>query len=228
MALTPQVNFGNMLMTPGGNIAGSCCCESGPQPSSCPDGDPEMVITVTADDVNLPVTWCGITWQPSGSTLGANERYSGQSATVCPTLYRKEKSKVPFGTPYYQWNANHLWYNNVGGKLRIQREANANGATFGFWAAANAISVQPSGGSLARMSHYFGGLFSVGYPAGQTTTYTNLVDSTIAFGQLVQAPRYLDPPGYQLYSNTIYPNTSMFGSYNDGTVTYTWKQGNGW
>ena len=103
MPMTIQHTVGGavLITSVAGAIAGECCCGTTTTTTptiSCGSTDclsfgspvqcPAVVLTVTAADGNLPVTWCGITWRPSTfSPLGDNDRYSGQSAQVCPGTY---------------------------------------------------------------------------------------------------------------------------------------------
>ena len=82
MALTLQRTAnGNLLRLTNGNMQGSCCCGGGTTPSTCPNSDPEVLVTITGNGpggTNETITWCGETWTPA---------QSGQTRTICPNFY---------------------------------------------------------------------------------------------------------------------------------------------
>jgi hypothetical protein len=65
-------------------------------------------LTITADDADLPITWCGFTWLKSTTAkdgdpeIAATQAYSGETKCACPTAY-----VVPTST----FNANQ-WLQN--------------------------------------------------------------------------------------------------------------------
>jgi hypothetical protein len=62
--------------------------------SSCPDADPEMVLTVTGSTGTI--TWCGETWVLPGE--------SGDPKTVCPDIYNKGiYTAVSPGARQHRW-----------------------------------------------------------------------------------------------------------------------------
>jgi hypothetical protein len=75
--------------------------------------NPSIQLTITAADVDLPITWCGKTWIKSTESKGANDYYSGETACVCPSTYKKTRSAVP--------TASHKWA--FGTSLVLQRNS---------------------------------------------------------------------------------------------------------
>ena len=65
MALTLQRTAnGNLLRLTNGDMQGSCCC-GGTIPSTCPSGNPEILLTVTGN--TYTVNWCSEIWTPAQS-----------------------------------------------------------------------------------------------------------------------------------------------------------------
>jgi len=106
MALQVLTN-GNLLAIDG-KLRNECCCTGGgtaecPKTLNCSGGtEPSMCIRVTADDADLPITWCGKTWQKSTNATGP---YSGDAQEVCPTNYNSGSST--FGQ-YWRYNTTSL------------------------------------------------------------------------------------------------------------------------
>lgn len=204
MAFTHQMTTGgSILRTDAGDIQGECCCGGNP----C-DPDPSMVITVTAIDANLPVTWCGITWVKSTtSPLGVNDRYSGQSAEVCPTFYNKSRSSYTttmsrvrkFGAEGWEWGTANQH------SLNMQRQFLeylwAGSCTYAF--NINQLFIAQSYDSIT-------------FACGGNSPNTLKSDL-----QLITA---VSAATYSSYSLTA----PYFSSHTVGGVTYAWEKGAGW
>jgi len=91
MGTIQRLSGGNYILAIDGQIRTSCCCAT-TTGITCANNDPSMVLTITAPDGDLPITWCGKTWVASTETPGANEAYSGQPQQVCPTSYTLNSS----------------------------------------------------------------------------------------------------------------------------------------
>jgi hypothetical protein len=83
----------------------NCCCSPADTNActgvTCPPltgfpNPPNVEITLTSVDANLPITWANITWVKSvggggpADPLPANQRRSGEPACVCPGVYTKD------------------------------------------------------------------------------------------------------------------------------------------
>jgi hypothetical protein len=117
-------------------------------------------LKVTADDANLPVAWCGITWVKSEAgggppdPLAANQRRSGQGACVCPTNHVKVNNS---STGRYE-----IW--RYGVSLRLDRIV-----TYATYSGRNLLWINPNGAGLIQ-SHY-GHVFK-GISATSTYVFT--------------------------------------------------------
>jgi hypothetical protein len=183
--------------------------------------DPSMLITITAPDGSLPITWCGITWRPSTfSPLGPNDRYSGQSAEVCPTAYRKARSVYTgfYGPTTVIYSGQHRWF-FTGSELHLQRQYNVSYLTFGFWFAPfgggnlNLLSLKVGEDDFKTFTGNQATRFSV---AGFPNSNTVVADLNKILG--VVSPTY---NGYELTND-------FFGSHVVSGITYTWAKGAGW
>jgi hypothetical protein len=183
-------------------MANTCCCGTGTTGSSCLNGYPEMVISITASDANLPVTWCGITWQKSTYTpLGSSDRSSGQVATICPTTYFKGVQTTP--TVIYS----HAWLYGTG--------AATTGLRMGRRLATNLFPPNRWGNTLYLRND------GKDYRYGFLPPYT----STIIIYSTLNKILGVSPAttGNYLLTN------DYFGSYTSPSgVQYTWSRGAGW
>lgn len=143
----PVFYDGKILFTDDGAIAmtENCCCQATTTAIPCTDDNPSMVLTVTADDANLPVTWCGKTWVKSTATPGTDEAYSGQPQQVCPTSYNKDTP--PSGA--------HEWIHAEAGTtttdLTVKRQYTAAGGL-------NGVYINPAA-YYAHLSGFFGSYY---------------------------------------------------------------------
>jgi len=168
---------------------------------------PRMEVTITAADVSLPKTWCGITWQPSSvEDLGWNERYSGESATVCPNRYdlAKRTTLLPDPPPYDR-RINRWQYWHVTG-LELDRYIYVQPDPSEWWlrqrAATNHLQVDGRQDEVFYWYHF-----------GQPFTY--ILHSQL--GEILGVPI----PTLNSYRLT----NPFFGLVTDGSgVTFTWKK----
>jgi len=129
----------------GATFASCTDCEVVPNdcfdnPLAC-GGDPSLELRITADDVDLPITWCGKTWVKSTETPGANEALSGQGQCVCPTFHVKSVG--------YTRSSNYEYW-RFDPSLRLERFINAGGA------GANVLQINAGAGAVnSYYWHYF-------------------------------------------------------------------------
>jgi hypothetical protein len=203
-----------------------CCLSGNPVPA--------IQVTVTADDADLPVTWCGITWEKSTTSITNPEtqRKSGQSAKVCPAVYIKNKQFTSNITSFFygpfgdRWFAANRWIiaNNLSlsrsYEIRAPRTGDGGAFTgnlypYGIY---NRLTVK---GSIDRIAW-----------SGQNPPATERPISLDGFGAsyligklALSLNNVLEPqPTYNDYLLT----DEYFGSHTTGGVTYTWIKGNGW
>lgn len=210
MALTPQDYFGNMLMTEGGAIAGSCCC-GGAEPSSCTDDYPEILVTVLdADYAGGDLNWAGQTWTQA-------EVQAGTQKIACPTSYTLQafttivspSNTQKFG--YERWVATNLLLVRGIGYARA-----GAGATQWY-----------------QIDNYNADDLDLGYPnislrifKGYDTAvppFTHTVTSTYYanLGGIISGVARATKSDYRILN-------AWFGSIVIGGITYTWARGNGW
>lgn len=110
--------FGNCLLLP----------QLAPAVSSCPGGDPEVLLTVfDADYAGGNMQWCGETWTPA-------EIQAGTTKTVCPTSY------TPGGASAYWGAVNLKLFAQIVGPYAIHQVIFSSGFDtaglqgFGLWA----------------------------------------------------------------------------------------------
>ena len=177
-------------------IAGSCCCGGA---SSCPDGDPEMYVTLfDADYAGGNITWCGETWTNAEVQSGV------EKGPVCPTTYTLGKTTT---TSISRTYAAHNWA--IAG-LQLKRIAFR---TAGVGQKLEGVYLlNPSVTASYRYWFAYGG----GPP--------NYSGANTGFGTL---PNVLGEPYVALNNYNI--TDAFFGSYtNPSGVTYSWRKGNGW
>jgi len=171
---------------------------------------PSMVISVIADDEDLPVTWCGRTWIKSTETRLSGQLYSGEKAKVCPSVYRKEKVTKTLTTSYQYQTAVHLW--GISG-LNMGRY---------YWTyysgtkrADNGLVVFPQGAYPITLWDL---VYHMAYPPG--TAWSAMVQHS-GMNKVVYEPR----PTRNSYELT----SAFFGTATDANgVQFTWQQGDGW
>ena len=212
--------------------------------------DSEMILTITAPDSDLPITWCGITWVTSGtSPLGPNQRYSGESASVCPDNQILNFSNGTAVTPSFgtvvgtffrataQWRAGGisdygLILNNDYNAERTPGTpwfrtyapfltiGNRNGATVGL------IPTGAAPAAFIRDQIAWGN--AIGFATrpvtgvtGQPTPY-----ATSQLGLLNTASTYI----YYDFTKDLGDALGLrfFGSHQIGNVIYAWERGAGW
>jgi hypothetical protein len=151
-------------------------------------------IKITANDADLPITWCGITWVKSTTTPGANQIQSGDIARVCPTRYI-ELANAQTWKP----TASHHW-DFVGAGIDFKLQANQ----FTYISYYNRIYL----GTIAKDNQRWypsGTLYSSTYEIGLLTGYAR----ADAYGQWTIQPGFFG-------SHTV---TGV-----GGNVTYTWSR----
>lgn len=172
-----------------------------PVPSTCANDYPEVVLTVTG--TTGTITWCGETWVLPGD--------SGVQKTVCPTTFWKQQE--------YQIDKDvrvqHIW--KKAGQLSMSRQYNLSYSSgSGWWASKdtcfNKVKFKGSVTDSVLWSWYSSNFPLVG---GPLTEYQYIYLSLISNEATVT------------YNNYLITN-AFFGSYVDGTTTYTWERGNGW
>jgi hypothetical protein len=146
------------------------------------------------------ITWCGTTWTPT-------EIQNGVWKCVCPSVYGKYSYLLETSVS----TAIHAWQVDNGGtgpaNLYMLRSYIITGTT------ANAVGIQ--GGTLAGVKRdFFSASFGV---PNLTVTTLGVVPTSI----LKQKPVIAD---YLLTEDPQWLN----GSYVNGAVTYSWKQGINW
>lgn len=182
---------------------------TGTTPSSCPNSDPEMVVTVTG--AVGTINWCGETWVLPGD--------SGVQKTVCPTAYSKQKSTtnaVPGAK--YAFIAEHYW-RNLSDTVGLDLLRNYHVQYFYYkWQSVginrNALIVGPD-----RDSRTWGVKFSSRPATGGFYPTANTLYSDINQILTVTPPYYAG--NYNLTG-------AFFGSHVIGGITYAWAKGNGW
>lgn len=88
---------GGVLKLSGGTLMRECCCGGA---SSCPDGDPEIRITLSDPDyAGGNITWCGETWTPAQIQTGTDTR------TICPTFWQNDRA----GSATGNYNFTNIW-----------------------------------------------------------------------------------------------------------------------
>jgi hypothetical protein len=176
-----------------------------------------MKLTVTSSDANLPVTWCGIEWVKSeagggpADPLAANQRRSGEQATICPTSYVigqgtvAPPSTVQFARERWQFNSH----------LRLTRGV-IDSAFFGncyFDDQYNRLKLLTTLDDSRSI-------------AGCTGPTTSTPQNDLSMILSVIMPTYSE----YLIQNEFF--TSYNGGANPGItsggVTYYWERGNGW
>jgi hypothetical protein len=172
-------------------------CDGGP---AC-GGDPSIQLTVTADDVDLPITWCGKTWVASTETPGVNQAYSGTAQCVCPTTYIAPHNNTLVPT------AEHIWrhYDHGTNELLIQRFSYS-----GLFSAENRLSL--------RLDATNNGINLIAYDVFRYY-FSSFDYSTFQLG-LISAII----PTVSNYQIT----DSYFGTYSQSGIDFTWAKGERW
>ena len=169
-----------------------------------------MILSVTGQSGDFPITWCGVTWVYSGAT-GAEENNGGQ-ARVCPTNY---VDTPQYNVAPYVLAANERWTHIGSGRgLKLCRRDLLNTGTLGTFSAYNVIVLfytgQNFGWTNGVQTNNGGASFEVNNPASFDVLNLGTINNPI--------PTTND---YQILD-------VQFGSYTNGTVTYKWSKGNGW
>ena len=189
-------------MTTSGGIAKSCCCGANP----CAP-DPSVIVTIAAADGNLPVSWCGITWEKSTTTITtpATQRHSGESAEVCP-LFTYERFKGTFKVVGQTWYRGlELWVaTNNTSWLWMERRWEQKKASPSVTNILNRVSIRKTGPPGWQSFH----------SVNAKSSYTTLAISLS-----------LEP--FATYNDYLLTD-GFFGTYTNSGVTYTWARGNGW
>lgn len=129
---------------------------------------------------------------------------SGKQYTVCPTQYEKGTST---GGSTVNWR--HRWFNGNGIGLELFRRYLSYHGDSTFYTNLNFLNLP---GITAK------DIFAKSWQTNQSTAVT--IDSTFDLGLISGEP---------LPQKTNYTITNAwFGSYDDGTYTYTWSRGSGW
>lgn len=202
---------GKILFTDSGAVAmdPACCCTATTTTGLiCAGGtEPSIVLTITAPDGDLPISWCGKTWVKSTETPGVDEAYSGQPQEVCPVFYTK-------GVTSGSLTVNHIhrWANNNGVGLEMFRRYLSYYSSFSaFFTNVNFLALAGLGATVKDV-----------FAKSWQTTYATatVIDSTFNIGLISAEP---------LPQKTAYTLTNgFFGSYTTGNVTYAWAMGTNW
>jgi hypothetical protein len=182
----------------------------------CPDGSggyyPSMNVQIDASDSELPITWCGITWQPSSvSPLSENERHSGESAEICPQTYFFGIEDPEGFTP--KRDRRHKWVGPLA-NLVMTREMNFEGSYWAWW---NKLWI--AHGTFFKADEYYwyagsSGNCSLVTPTSFSQTVTN------ALNMIIGEP-HATCSSYKL-------TDAWFGSRSFNNVQYTWWKDAGW
>lgn len=217
MTMQKSTGVGAVLMLDNGTLMKECCC--GGSPSSCPDSDPEALLTVSGSSGTI--NWCGETWN-----LPAD---SGQTRTVCPTLYTQYQYTATGLTPN-GYRAENVWAHFVAGanRLTLRREYGiiptvnntgwyrGRGSTYNNLAQIN-LNAYTNGG---EDKIYWSGNFSIGDPTRPVApTNTNLSYSYLGILTVGEPIPYWNDYGI---------TDSQFSTFTKAGITYTWARGNGW
>jgi hypothetical protein len=185
-------------------------CEASPSPAFspsppnacasqvCANGWPSMQISIQADDVDLPITWCGKTWVASTVTPGANQAHSGEFQCVCPSTYT---------LPVAYANQNH--WGGPGGELNL-----FHSTQFGF-IALRRVDMSPTNFVSSAKS------VCVGTQNNCADTSTGVFAGSPVRGCL---PKATPGPGV---ANAFIEDCQFF-SHMVGGVKYTWRRGINW
>jgi hypothetical protein len=157
-----------------------------------------MQLAITADDVDLPITWCGKTWVASTVTPGANQAHSGEFQCVCPSTYI---------LPVAYANQNH--WGGPGGELNL-----FHSTQFGF-IALRRVDMSPTNFASSAKS------VCVGTQNNCADTSTGVFAGSPVRGCL---PKAAPGPGV---ANAFIEDCQFF-SHMVGGVTYEWKKGLNW
>jgi hypothetical protein len=209
-----------------------CCLNGLPVPS--------MEITVTANDADLPVTWCGITWEKLTTTLtNANQRHSGDSANVCPNGYGlgREKGSITstFSVAFKCTWAFENWTNFQGGnQLRLMRNYMIQeGSTFdpgsAFRYAPAAVPVPNDNAQRLQVLNIPGDnqLFR-NYNRRKTRPIPPAPTSTFSFNIPYFSMGILNAGEIPYYDNYRLTDSFFDGSVTNNGVTYAWSRGRLW
>ena len=178
-----------------------CTTSSGCTVNGVPVLCPTVQATVTADDADLPVSWCGITWLKSTTAITDpdTERHSGESAAICPIFYRLETTDTNIRREH--------WKVGTGGPgenyLKMTR----------YWCG----NCTPLGGTIRKKNIIM--LFGSNAFRSQWSYNSKSIYSNLGIGLSAVA----------LPESTDYRITdAFFSSITSGGVTYTWARGPNW
>lgn len=192
---------GKILVTSNSfKVAGSCCC-SGVQPSSCPNEDPEMYLTVfDADYSGSDITWCGETWTP------AEVQANTEKGPVCPTSYTKNSS-----TFFYNYRT-HDWHYKFT-ELRLRRRlSRSTGGTYRYRQSTVRFRANHTGTTADDFA------VSTRFTSAGAGPFSN-TDSNLHFISTA--------PGFATI-NSWYITDEFFGESTVNGIRYGWRRGNGW
>jgi len=187
-----------------------CCNNDEPVPS--------MIISVTGDDVDLPVTWSGITWEKSTTPItNSNQKHSGQTASICATsytLHRTTSTTTATYTPKIQkwykyahtWNASGIGLGRAYYVWRFTTEA-----TYRVFGRLNSLNIN---GQADNMS-FLGSGTNRPIPVISQFSSFNLNHFTS------NNPATPTEDSYQL-------NDAFFGFETIGNLVYSWSKGSMW
>lgn len=193
----------------------NCCCSTAPASAcisvNCPNvnrglptggvwvNPPNMEVTLTTADVNLPLTWCGKTWIKSSVSKVGEQYYSGEGACICPNLR-------------YQ----RYTYSSGGSTSAIEA-----------WAIPNLLIARDYiiTGTLANLLQLSGGNFTGPKKDSYLATFGVPFTTVTTLGVItpVSVLKQQPTPGSYRLTNPWVDNT-----YVNGPVTYTWTRGERW
>ena len=223
MALTLQRTAnGNLLRLTNGNMQGSCCCGTTPQPSSCPGGDPELQITVfDADYSGGNITWCGETWTQV-------QVQAGDTRTICPSSYSIGATQSAFGTSCFS-GYQEIWQYGTELALRATWRGPYTLGIYGTQQFHNNVTVNPPGeffkitGFQTFSTRTSGGACRTA-PVGKVPVTGNPTGVYTTYGFL--PPTFADSGPRDTFNGMIADD--FFGRFSNGGIQYTWEKGNGW
>lgn len=204
-----RVQGGFWLKTSGGAVANECCCgdEGPPQPSTCPNEDPEILCSIfDSDYAGGGITWCGETWSTAEVQAGAQK-------TVCPDTY----ILGGFDNGSNSYFQNEVWIED--GDLIMSRQAEYFPEYYYY----------PYG------YLYENGVKAFLQLAGPVTTFpADLINGVAKGAGPPTWPNYFSS-SLNLLTGGNKPSRynyrlidDFFGSHTVGGVKYSWARGNGW
>jgi hypothetical protein len=180
-------------------------------------GDPDMIVKITADPGDLPISWCGKTWV--NSSPGVNEVLNGHEARVCPSGGGWVSTKYTSNFSPKLYRAKQEW--NRTGQLKLIKayeDQQLFGGNVHIWTLNSILTVKGLQDKYRRFDTCGG---CIGQKAGSPWIFATFDTSDLG-------PALPAPVTTMSYSNYDI-HAGMFTSYTDinGTV-YAWRKGDNW